>query len=61
MPTGNLPESGKKLWESVYDTAKKGSCKDAKDPEACAAGSAWKAVKNAGWSKDAKGEWHKKA
>ena len=61
MPTGSLPESGKKLWEEVYDKAKKGSCKDAKDPEACAAGSAWKATKNAGWRKDNEGQWHKKS
>lgn len=56
MPTGNLPESGKKLWEEVYQKAKKGSCKG---DESCAAASAWKAVHNAGWKKDAKGEWHK--
>lgn len=58
MPTGNLPESGKKLWEEVYDKALKGSCKGDKE---CAAGSAWKAVKNAGWKKDAQGQWHKSA
>ncbi|HEY9246460.1 MAG TPA: ChaB family protein, partial [Candidatus Methanoperedens sp.] len=51
MPTGNLPESGKKLWEEVYNKAKSGSCKDNPDVEKCAAGSAWKAVKNAGWHK----------
>ena len=61
MPTGSLPNEGKKLWEKVYEQAKKGSCKDNSDPEACAAGSAWKAVKNAGWSKDENGQWHKKA
>jgi hypothetical protein len=54
MPTGNLPESGKKLWEEVYQKAKKGSCKG---DESCAAGSAWKAVHNAGWRKDADGNW----
>lgn len=43
MPLGNLPESGKKLWERVYDTALKGSCDGDKS---CAAGVAWKAVKN---------------
>jgi hypothetical protein len=59
MPTGNLPAEGKKLFEEVYDKALKGSCKGEKDPEACAAGSAWKAVKSAGWRKDAKGQWHK--
>lgn len=58
MPTGKLPASGKKLWEEVYDTALKGSCKGDKQ---CAAGSAWKAVKNAGWSEDKDGNWHKKA
>jgi hypothetical protein len=56
LPTGNLPAEGKKLFEEVYQKAKKGSCKG---DEACAAGSAWKAVKNAGWKKDANGEWHK--
>ena len=33
MPTGSLPASGKKLWEKVYDTALKGSCKDNSDPK----------------------------
>jgi hypothetical protein len=61
MPTGSLPESGKKLWERVYEEAKKGSCKDAKDVEACAAAIGWTAIKNAGWKKDAEGNWHKKA
>lgn len=61
MPTGNLPAEGKKLWEEVYQKAKKGSCKDSDDIEACASGSAWSAVKSAGWSKDAEGNWHKKA
>lgn len=56
MPTGNLPSEGKKLWEEVYNKALKGSCKGDKG---CAAGSAWKAVHNAGWKKDAQGNWHK--
>ena len=34
MPTGSLPESGKKLWEKVYNEALKGSCKGDKE---CAA------------------------
>jgi len=59
VPTGNLPESGKKLWEEVYQKAKKGSCKGNSDVEGCAAGSAWKAVANAGWKKGADGRWHK--
>ena len=61
MPTGKLPSEGKKLWEEVYQKAKKGSCKDAKDVEQCAAGSAWTAVKNAGWKEDKDGNWSKKA
>lgn len=56
MPTGNLPAEGKKLFEEVYQKALKGSCNGDKG---CAAGSAWKAVKNAGWKKDADGKWHK--
>jgi len=58
MPTGNLPAEGKKLYEEVYQKALKGSCDGDK---ACAAGSAWKAVKNAGWKKDKDGNWTKKA
>lgn len=58
MPTGNLPASGKALFEKVYNEALKGSCKGDKG---CAAGSAWKAVHNAGWYKDANGQWKKKA
>lgn len=61
MPTGNLPASGKALWERVYEDAKKSStCKDAGDrKDECAARVAWTAVKNAGWKKDADGNWHK--
>ena len=61
MPTGNLPAEGKKLWERVYDSAKKSStCKDAGDrKDECAARVAWTAVKNAGWKKDGQGNWHK--
>ena len=58
MPTGSLPKEGKALWENVYDKALKGSCKGDKS---CAAQSAWKAVKNAGWEKGADDKWHKKA
>lgn len=58
MPTGNLPDSGKKLFEEVYQKALKGSCKG---DEECAARTAWSAVKGAGWSKDDEGNWHKKA
>lgn len=61
MPTGNLPQEGKKLWERVYEEAKKSStCKNAGDRmDECAARVAWTAVKNAGWKKDAQGNWHK--
>ena len=56
MPTGNLPGEGKKLFEEVYQKALKGSCKGDKG---CAAGSAWKAVHNAGWRKNKDGQWVK--
>lgn len=58
MPTGNLPSEGKALHKKVYDQALKGSCKGDKE---CAARVAWTAVKNAGWSKDKDGNWHKKS
>ena len=61
MPTGSLPKSGKALYERVYKESLKGTCKDREDKEACASKIAWTAVKNAGWTKDSKGEWHKKA
>lgn len=54
MPLGTLPKSAKKLWEQVYNDSKaKGA------DEATAAKKAWAAVKQAGWRKDAKGQWHK--
>ena len=56
MPTGNLPEAAKKLYERVYQEAKKGSCKG---DEECAAKRAWGAVRQAGWRKSKDGEWHK--
>src|SRR4030067_3026334 len=63
MPTGNLPASGKALFERVYGEAKTSSpCKDAGDKKKeGAARVAWTAVKNAGWKKDASGNWHKAA
>lgn len=57
MPTGSLPEEGKKLWEKVFDESKKDSSCD----EKCAAKKAWAAVKRAGWTKDENGKWHKKS
>lgn len=57
MPTGNLPTSGRSIWEKVYKEALSGSCK--KDKQ-CAAATAWKAVENAGWRK-VDGKWVKKS
>lgn len=57
MPTGSLEGEGKALWERIYNKALKGSCKGDKE---CAARTAWAAIKNAGWSKDGEGKWHKK-
>ena len=61
MPTGNLPSEGKAIHETVYKEALSGTCKGKKDAEACAAKIAWKAVANAGYSKDAEGNWSKKS
>jgi hypothetical protein len=61
MPTGKLSGEGKKLWEEIYQKAKKGSCKDSNDVEACAAASAWAALKRAGWKEDKDGNWSKKS
>ena len=61
MPTGTLPKEGKAIHEKVYKEALSGTCKGKKDAEACAAKVAWKAVSNAGYSKDAEGNWSKKS
>ena len=45
MPTGNLPEEARKLFLTVEDAAKKGTCKGRDDIDACAAKIAWSAVK----------------
>ncbi len=61
MPVGTLPKEGAQIHKKVYDEALKGTCKGKKDAEACASKVAWKAVKNAGWSKDSEGNWSKKS
>lgn len=64
MPTGNLPAEGAKLHKKVYDERLQ-ACKDKGGDEATckesAAKQAWGAVENAGWKKDANGNWHKSA
>jgi len=64
LPTGNLPSEGKKIFESVYNDRLK-ACKDkGGSQDSCqesAAKQAWGAVRNAGWKKDASGNWTKKA
>lgn len=55
MPTGNLPSSAKKVWESVYKEAKASG-----DSQEVAAKKAWSAVKSAGWRK-IDGQWAKKS
>lgn len=57
MPTGNLPEKPKALWEKVYNE----SLAECEDDEECAAKRAWGAVRNAGWRKDSEGNWSKKS
>jgi len=46
MPTGNLPEKPKALWEKIYqDSKSKG------DSDEIAARKAWASIKTAGWHK----------
>src|SRR5512139_1728767 len=54
MPTGTLPASGKKIWESVYQEAKKSG-----DSVETAAQKAWGAVKRS--FKKVDGKWVKKS
>jgi hypothetical protein len=54
MPLGTLPESGKKVWESVYQESKKSG-----DDVKTAAQKAWGAVKRGFRKKD--GKWIKKS
>lgn len=46
MPTGNLPEGARKIYNAAEANAKKTTCKDREDKDACAAKIAWSAVKN---------------
>ncbi|MGB6679740.1 MAG: hypothetical protein WBF08_00270 [Candidatus Bathyarchaeia archaeon] len=61
MPVGTLPKEGEAIHKKVYKEALLGTCKGKKDAEACAAKIAWKAVSNAGFVKDAEGNWSKKS
>jgi ssDNA-binding Zn-finger/Zn-ribbon topoisomerase 1 len=55
MPFKNMPDKCFKLWEQVYDASKKSG-----DDEETSAKKAYGAIKQAGWSKDDKGQWVKK-
>jgi hypothetical protein len=55
MVAGTLPKSGKKIWESVYQEAKKSG-----DSQEIAAKKAWGAVRQSGWTKK-DGKWIKKS
>lgn len=55
MPFKNMPDACFKLWERIYDASKK-----AGDDEETSAKKAYGGIKNAGWSKDDKGQWVKK-
>lgn len=57
MSTGTLPKSAKKTWETIYNSALKGSCKGDKG---CAASVAWSQIKEQGWRK-VDGKWAKKS
>ncbi len=64
MPTGNLPEEAKQLFEKVYEDRFAKCMKDGGAKDACqesAAKQAWSVVKNAGWVKGEDGEWHKES
>lgn len=45
MPPQNLPEGAKKIYEAAEANARKTTCKDREDKDACAAKIAWSAVK----------------
>lgn len=56
MPTGNLPEKPRALWEQVYNENRKKGLSESESAKR-----AWGAISQAGWSKDKDGNWHKKA
>lgn len=60
LPTGNLPEEAKQIFEQVYQKAK-ANCPEGRDCEEYAAKIAWSAVKKAGWHKNEDGSWTKRA
>ena len=49
MPTGTLPDAGKKIYEAARKKALTSTCKDRKDKDECASKIGWTAVKNAGY------------
>ena len=54
MPTGTLKGKGKRMWESVYQSALSRGA-----DSSSAAQQAWGAVKRAGWYQDEYGVWRK--
>jgi len=46
MPPSNLPEGAKKIYVAAEANARKTTCKDREDKDACANAIAWSAVKN---------------
>ena len=46
MPQGNLPEGARKIYLAAEASAKKSTCKDSEDRDACTAKVAWSAVKS---------------
>jgi hypothetical protein len=57
--SGDLPEEGKKILADVYQSCREKHPGENHQNKALCAGSAWKAVHNAGFSQDSVGHWIK--
>jgi len=55
--SGDLPEEGKRILRDVYQSCRERHPGEEHEKKALCAGSAWTAVKGAGFSQDSKGHW----
>jgi cation transport regulator len=60
VPPSTLPKHAQEIYLAAEENAKKTTCKDRADKDACASKIAWSAVKRK-YSKGADGKWHAKS
>ncbi len=55
-----LPDKAQELWLGAFNGAMEGTCKDAENPDGCAAAIAWTAVKSKYDKPEGDGQWQEK-